>query len=151
MKIALVWIAPASVCRPACIQDARSRTPSLRRDRCSRTCSSCRNNPCLPVRGNCRSRERICPSCFPSTPKKRYRQASTHPDKGQCLPRSSLFCREECSTRRDVAAQIAPFALNPFGVVRCSRRNANQDSSLLSAKLMKFDPAIISPTPLRPS
>lgn len=34
--------------------------------------------------------------------------------------------------RREVATQIAPFALDPLGVVRCSRRNTNQDSSTLS-------------------
>lgn len=54
MMIAPAKIAQASVCRPACIQDARSRILNLRRDRCSRSCSNYRNSLCLLARDNCR-------------------------------------------------------------------------------------------------
>jgi hypothetical protein len=51
-----------------------------------------------------------------TTPIKTVRQASTHPDKGQCLPRSFLLTRKEFSTRR----RIELFTLNPAGVGRSS-------------------------------
>ena len=52
-------IGSASVCRRACIRDARTRTQGLRRGPCSRPCNNRRNIPCPPEQDKSRSCARI--------------------------------------------------------------------------------------------